>query len=380
MKATATGRKRYLVRCCFFGCLALVTSFGRGAPSEEEKQLQVGDARVPDTPAFALMGISPTTVAHPSSPKDFAASITSAAQSSEDSWPRNLAVEFSPYWWSAHPDLTWEEYNSERENVGNNLLQTLSLSLGTTESTSTIGESEVKGTSIGFGLRASILKGRPNLRAREAKTALVGKLQVMASEIPDPESARTLPRNADGSFEIPTPEGLRAAQKAFREVNSYRVGLQIDVAAAAVCDFPDDDFRARRLNKSGAWLTAAYRSEEGSFLDALTAIGVVRYVHTKASPRSVSSIDAGVSLVWINSNPKVPVSIAGEYVRRFSNAGQPDDERFTLTVEYRASETYSIVAGFGEAFDEDFDGESAVISSVGVRLSLGRGPVVKIHP
>src|SRR3970040_905129 len=65
--------------------------------------------KTPESPAFHILGISPSAIARPTSPKAFAFSFLGSLREQEQLSliPSNFAVEVNPYWWSAPPGLSF---------------------------------------------------------------------------------------------------------------------------------------------------------------------------------------------------------------------------------------------------------------------------------
>src|SRR6185436_9150701 len=70
------------------------------------------ELKTPAQPAFTLLGVTPTSIDRPSTPRAFAVGLLGAFADSKDSLPRNLALEVAPYWWSSRPSETYDSLNS----------------------------------------------------------------------------------------------------------------------------------------------------------------------------------------------------------------------------------------------------------------------------
>lgn len=106
-------------------------SFGtaRGQPSVGEHTL---DLSVPDSPAFTALGIAPTDVTHPSTPRELAAAFLNGADSSgnfQTAW----AIDVSPYLLWSGDGLTLAGY---RSSLSDRLLSRLQFSLGSAKGSS----------------------------------------------------------------------------------------------------------------------------------------------------------------------------------------------------------------------------------------------------
>jgi hypothetical protein len=85
----------------------------------------------PDSPAFVILGVSPTTVQRPTTPNAVAASLLSAFGSNGQTLAPNYALEVAPYWLWSHPETSFDDV---AKNSFSTPIQTLTLSLATTGS------------------------------------------------------------------------------------------------------------------------------------------------------------------------------------------------------------------------------------------------------
>lgn len=84
--------------------------------------------RTPASPAFSILGVSPTDIERPNTPRDFAITVASTLESGADLLvPRNVAVEVAPYWFVGHKRSTYDDYL--KSGLGTNVLRNLSVSV-----------------------------------------------------------------------------------------------------------------------------------------------------------------------------------------------------------------------------------------------------------
>src|SRR5206468_3577701 len=86
--------------------------------------------RTPTSPAFVVLGVTPTAVERPNTPADIAFSILNSS-GALTSLPKDVAIEFSPYWLFGHPKLEWR--NDVKRGLGTSLARTATLSFATAE-------------------------------------------------------------------------------------------------------------------------------------------------------------------------------------------------------------------------------------------------------
>lgn len=103
--------------------------------------------RTPDSPAFAVLGVAPTTIQNPTTPRDLAVALSSFLKDGSLLVPDSLAVEAAPYWFLHHDRLTYADYAAA--DVGQ-LWRNFSASVGTT------GVAEDGSRSLGVGARTHV--------------------------------------------------------------------------------------------------------------------------------------------------------------------------------------------------------------------------------
>ena len=69
------------------------------SPVLSGQEIGLKDLAVPNSPAFVLTDLTPSTVQTPGTPKTFVLGIAQSFQSSAGGFPQNYSAEFAPYWW-----------------------------------------------------------------------------------------------------------------------------------------------------------------------------------------------------------------------------------------------------------------------------------------
>src|SRR5262249_16095090 len=108
-----------------------VASAAAAPPPVDDWDAQVSDfdkLRTPDSPAFVVLGVSPTTIQRPTPPRALMAALGGAMSDSNLGVPKNFALEVAPYWLFGHPDVPVLDY---RRNNWLRPLRTLSFSIAT---------------------------------------------------------------------------------------------------------------------------------------------------------------------------------------------------------------------------------------------------------
>lgn len=140
---------------------------------------ELDDLKAPSSPAFVLLGVSPTKVERPQAVKPL---VLSAVTASSDGFPKNYAVEFTPYWLGS-PKVSFSDYYNS--GVAKAIPRHLSISIASTP----LGERADAGTSLALGLRTLPLPGRKHPRL----DALVGTLDRQQKAVVEAESLFSRP-------------------------------------------------------------------------------------------------------------------------------------------------------------------------------------------
>ncbi|MGH7323701.1 MAG: hypothetical protein ACREJ9_03535 [Candidatus Rokuibacteriota bacterium] len=307
--------------------------------------------RAPASPAFALLGVAPTAVERPTTPRAVAVSLISATGTGT-LFPRHYALEVAPYWLVSHPRLTFDQY--QNPGFWQSLRQTWSVSLATADLTG-LGVGTDSGTAVGFGTRAFVARGRPHPAVARRRASL----QAILDSIVGTEDSALLRR---------LESERRTISLQIQELNRHhRLGWRIEVAAAGVMAFPENNARSGKLERIGLWLTSAYLLP--SNIDLL-AVG--RFIRDERAVTALSLFDVGGRLVLQSRM----LALSAEYVQRFvstSGTGAKGGYRLSSTFEYRVTTGLSMTATLGTGPDEALTGKRRLISQIAV--DFGFGPV-----
>lgn len=348
--------------------------------------LNLDELRVPISPAFTLLGVTPTEIERPSTARAFAVGLLSASERANGELPANLAIELAPYWWTDKPKLTFDEYY--RANPGQRMAQSFAISLASSELSTYRQDENAKGTALALGARTMILGGKKNPELQRAVDALVRQLDDLDACVPfiDPKAPAPPPdakvvgqitvngvthRESTLDLSPACETALQSIKSRALRVSTFdreRVGLVLEAAGGAVMEVPKDDASDKRTAKYGGWLTWSYRSSGAEDLDtpsALTVVAVQRWLRDDIS--SEDAIDVGARLIYKSTDNQWTVS--GEYLKRFADeTGDSSSSRITL--EYALSERYTLTAALGRNFRTG-DKQSPLIAIAG--LSIGWG-------
>lgn len=380
--------------CAVLLCAAAPVPLAAQAPPVDPS-FTVQQLRTPTAPAFVLLGIEPTAIERPSTPRAFAASLLSATDG-PTIIPENYALQVTPYWLTARPALSFEEYFEP--SPGQAFLQSFSLSFATA--------ARASGTSVGFGARAVPWPGRPGTRLVEVADAL-GALQARNRTLPEElfetedslDAAATRRDAAPAGAErdrldaevvrlherlgalnrqvAAVDDSLRVMADRIRDLDHDRVGFIVQLASGIAADYPDNTFEGGGLSRVGVWTTFGYRLER----PRLDLLALLRYQRNRAAGQSL--IDAGGRLV----HQMGPVAASAELVVRSvaEVTSSPEDGPITVVfessrravglLEYRATENLVITASFGRDFEVAEIG-SPLLATLGLDVLLGQLPAL----
>lgn len=144
--------------------------------SSLESELEVNDLVVPNAPASAIIG-SQINLKPAITPRAFGLSFLNSIANESGEFPNNIAVEFSPYWWSPRPELTFEDYYN-KNGFGQFIRQSLSFSIASDASTvTTDNDEEIDITKLGIGMRFALIAGKANPQVKNIKDELLDEIK-----------------------------------------------------------------------------------------------------------------------------------------------------------------------------------------------------------
>jgi hypothetical protein len=144
---------------------SLIESQARADGTAPPSTPELNSLTTPDSPAFVILGVSPTTIQRPTTPQAVATSLASAFSSNGQTLVPNYALEVAPYWIWSHPRTTFADV---ARNSFTTPLEWLTVSIATTSSgaqSSTSTTSTAPATSstgapkAAFGVRTNLVNG-----------------------------------------------------------------------------------------------------------------------------------------------------------------------------------------------------------------------------
>lgn len=351
--------KKFLLIASVFLTIAVTTTAAQ--------DIKIDDVKTPPSPAFVLMGIEPSAVERPTTPRALGASLLSALNDeSSPSSPKNFALEVAPYWLTSHPKLTYDQYN--QPDFGQALLQSLSVSVATKQQTA--GSDATPGSTLGgAGVRTAWLLGKPSSIEGQLRTAIQNLAADLAAKAPpmpgqpppDPMNDPTFTKLID----------------AFRNAR-YEGRWFIEAAAASTALFTDNNAEKSQHQKSGVWVTPSYRMSRTSFDSSTNTVtsqpnidflAVVRWISDHTGTERTSPLDLGARLLWNNGD----LSISAEHVERRRTS--KNSSRTAAVGEFKLSDNMYLTATFGKNF-KDENPKGTLIGIFGLHFGIGSKPVL----
>lgn len=379
---------------------------GSATDLSEALDLRYQEFSAPDSPAMILLNQDVTSIQRPVDPKDFA--LTFLQEAGEGLNADSFGLELAPYWLFGGDMLTYEE-DLDR-SLGESVLRNLTLSIARSEL-----DSETNRTGLAFGLRTSLLSGKPRedastVAGAQSLLAEMGRLQleharqgaavraladtvamaqaamknvlaeIVALEEDDiddsaqaaefgvlEEKYETLAENvveqvrrrkaAETEFmkEFEQSSGYAAKSAELEELLSGlaqdRVGLRLDLAAGAAWGFPDAVAAGGKLDQWGVWLTAAHE------------IGPCEFMLLGRYQEDIYGDDTtlvwGERLLWQTDK----MGLSFEYLQDGDK-----DHRYAGIIEYMVRSDLWLNLTLGSDFERD--AENSLLASLGVKWSL----------
>ena len=371
----------------------------------------------PSSPAFNLLGLSPSDIDRPTDVNAFALSLQNSTKNFT-TLPNSYAVELAPVYLFQKKLISLAQFKAT--DFKHVFWQSFTLSIGYTHM-GPEGKEDVdslRQSKAGFGFKFSIIRPKfsdqtqnvydnlviqqkimlKNYFSAEAKHALTKEVVLVQDSLRKlisiyprgdnrlvSERTRLMAKlmelntkiNEDGNVELEGTEAFQAAKKIAADFKIERIGPFLDLAAGLTLDFPDDRFNYSMVSKAGAWLTGGY--ENGN--QGITVMGIARYLfqpdkifaddNNVIQSKDVSTFDAGGKLLFNGFNGRLALSTEVIYRSVLTTSTVDPSWRLVFNTEYDIGKNKKLTFAFGKNFDGAISKGGNLIAALNFISSFG---------
>jgi hypothetical protein len=396
----------------------------------ETSAVRLEDLRLDAPPATFLVGVSPSSVQRPNTPRALIASLVSATGSS-GLVPSGFAMETSPYWLASHPTLTLEKYF--HPSLGDRIRYFTAFSVATANAKAA-SDSVNPDAHVSIAVRTLLSNGHPSpallkasramreaqldyltayakwegarpraagldaVRKRAAKqdellSTLVTKVLVGPERELRDSTMRTLARRDSARAQLAAAEQadeevsklekqmndleqkLSRLAKQFAEHDLEPDGFILELAAGTRARFPEGQWSRERVDGVDLWLTPMYRMSSASF----EAIGVVRYLTRVAEYDDRNLFDVGLRMNRDIGKGSIGAEVTNRRITKGSRlyasnvsplSTSKNSQRWAAIFSIPLPANLQILGSFGSDFKRT-DGKRPVIATLGLNLGVG---------
>jgi len=325
--------------------------------SIKAQEIKLEDMKTPNVPGFSLLDVSPTSIERPSNPKAFALNVVSLT-SAGSTLPKNIAFEFSPYWFLRPKGETVYKYlnvqDDETTNIAAGILRKFSVSVASFFNDS-LTHLLPRTNYLAFGARTNLLTIRSGKQTRNLQSALLAVSESIAEAasssgetsggIPDPD---VIERNLNES------SNYIKASKDLSQMLQAKPLFQLDAAYAFSNAYPNNTVKEERFHRSGFWMSAVLSTEATSKKDDnLDFILFGRIFRdnflldtTNLIFGKVQAKDLGLRVLYQYDR----FSISFEHVSRHYSQSHLNSKRNVGILQYRVGENTYVYGTFGKNF------------------------------
>lgn len=381
--------------------------------AQDDSTITLDLLRAPASPAFNVLGISPSVIERPTDLSAFRLSIQNATNNFTQ-LPNSYAIEVSPAALAQLRNQTLDKFNSTR--FSDVFTQSLSLSIGFThdDPEDQAAADSADFTKLGFGVKFSLIRPRWTAQTEKLFTDLQkaqadflnnviamdtgAQAAAIRQQMQAVQNNRQLPASvrADSLAKLAQQLGnlnqayvdavnqqlqdsvhFMALKAAARNFKVERKGPFLDFAAGIAVDFPSDRFEYSLTSRAGAWLTGGYEGGNNGF----TALGIVRYLYQPSQffiadnnvldTAGVSTLDAGARILLTTFGGRFTLGAEGIY-RSVLNSNTVDPTwRFTFNTEYDISANRKVTLSIGRNFEGVYSEGGNLIAAINFIAGFG---------
>lgn len=338
------------------------------------------ELEIPNSPAFILLDQTPSTIERPSSSKAFALSILNSFQDS-NGIPKNYAVDFTPFWFFKHPNMTSLKYagynveNKKQRVFGN--IERASISFAFITTNDTLTQKTINNLSIGLRFNLISIRSKQDIKdIIKANSDLIKSIRERDDRLNnfvDISLAATNPTLYHlkvKEFYAQDREKENSEEK-LKDILARKSVFAIDGAIGYNNFYLDNKFSNGHFGRFGAWLTLNYswhidKNANGKNYFNLYAIG--RYLSDGTSIsngeyQKQNFYDFGGKAEFEFKK----ISLAYEYIYRDSS--NSNTFRSNGLLKYKISDNLLLTGAFGK----NFGSNNNLISMLGINWGLSTG-------
>lgn len=387
------------------------------AYAQQDTTISLDLLRAPSSPGFVILGVEPSEIERPNTPNDFAISILNATNNLS-ALPKNYSLEFAPGWIFGGRHITFEDFASN--NILPNIWQTWTMSLAVV---TTDVDSNTQRTKMGFGIKASLFRGKFNKEFKknsDKRFKQLAKYNTILKQSEDEAIKKdTLYRQLQASFDFlrkkyedntdasltdfylkmlrgiteamqlrmahihsetiekvskEQKEILDSLRQAASEIKFDRWGPKLDVAGGLALDFPDRRLNFSKVLKAGFWLTGGFESE-----DKWSVLGVGRLLVNPKQEVSENDTTVNKDIVNLDLGLKAVIdkimnfSLSFEYILRKYYDVQDNSLKFKydLSLGYELGKNKLLTFSIGRNFEGITTTGGNLIASLNLILGFG---------
>jgi hypothetical protein len=342
---------------------------------QDSKIIELKDLQMPTSPAFILLDVAPSTIERPTTTKAFTTSILSAINEN-NGIPENYAIDFAPYWYLKHQNLTAQNYwgiKQSNEGTKQTILSQIrfsNISLATAKSNieaDTLGLTKSL-YNVAVGLRTTLIQIRNKEDVKELTKLNLKHVTRLSAMMQDPTIK---PKDLINIITADTL--LMKYNDSIKEIIQRKPVFAIDFAASGAWSFENNNYSSIKSNRFGGWLTLNFSKPLGykkeNKKNFINIYGIARYLNDNyylnenGELSTASNFDGGGKFELEFDK----LSISYEYMYRVNFISETDNTyRSSGMIRYRASDQILITAAFGKNFGE----KNNLITQIGVNWGL----------
>lgn len=400
----------------------LLPFFGNAQQLPDTTNLSVDMLQVPNSPAFALMDLAPSTVDEPKVPSDFLVYLRNATDSFT-TIPRSYGVEFAPAWVFGRDNIDFRKFTSN--NLGPNIWQSLTVSAGISHlDDPNLPAGNDRTSQLGIGLKLSLCRGQvegkhkaidslyqkiaavndTTFRAVQAWFGEDAEWKKLDAEVKTLQNQRPIPADAllaAGNARAVRENVLLADSVGFyngvlskfanqladlkAQVSGFKLnrrGFKLDFAGGFATDFYNQSVEDAQVTRIGGWLTGGWAFQPTKSQLNTSILGVVRLIGNpkqlylaKATTDTLTAdnlfLDYGGRLILHNGKR---FSFSTELVGRMpvNNSELENTFRYSVNMDYQLTKTIVLSFHIGKNFDGTMTKNGNLITALQMFSSFGK--------